>query len=121
VIAPDLPPHLILGDERQDGVVLSGAGELDLAPLRQRLQPLDDVLEAVLPEELAEDGVDVDGEFGVGVLLQHVQQGSVGLFDDLGQHLVDLEGWLIEVEKGRPVDDSHAYFLFELSDSCFFL
>ena len=109
-ILADLALRLAMGDEGQYRVILAAAGELDLAALRKLAHPLDEAPVAVLGQELGEAGVDVDGDLGVGMLLEDLQQGEVGLFVDLGQDGVELSRRLVGVQELRPVEHDQLAF-----------
>jgi hypothetical protein len=72
-VALDLPQDFLLGDQRQDSVVLGGARELHLPAAGQLPEPLDHLGEPGLAEHLREHAAEVERCPGVGGPAQHLQ------------------------------------------------
>jgi len=90
VILHYLPEHLVLRNERQNGMILCGTYELQSPHFRQFSQPVDHIRHAMLIQHLGEHGIDIDGHLGVRLFMKKTYQRPVGLIADLFQHAVEL-------------------------------
>jgi hypothetical protein len=99
----DLPGNLIPGNERQDRMVHSASGELNLTSLCQLTKPLNYVVKSIFGQLLCEDNIYVESDSAASCFLEDTHRRPMTLLSDLTYYLLGLCWWLVDVKKIAPV------------------